>query len=176
MKLGGAVLRGAGFTIVELIVVVSILGILVTLTAPTIWSLRDKAGKVVCAGHLRSLHCSLGAYLNDNEGWPQCPDELNDSDEEQFWIDALKDYGASESVWKCPSLAQRIGNDTSSEAHKIHYTPTQFDDNPMTPRKWASMPWLIELSDAHGGGNLLIRTDGAVQSAIEAFNQSQAGN
>ena len=152
--------------------VISIIGILATLTAPTIWSLRDKAGKVVCAGHLRSLHCSLGAYLNDNEQWPQCPENLTPSDDDQFWIDTLKDYGASENTWKCPSLTQSIGNDTTSDAHKIHYTPTEFDDNPLTPRKWAAQPWLVEISDAHGGSNLLIRTDGAVQTVDEAIKES----
>ncbi len=152
--------------------VIAILGILVTLTAPTLWTLRDRVTKIVCAGHLRSLHCSLGAYLNDNEQWPQCPEDLTQSGEDQFWINALNDYGAPENVWKCPSIAQRMEKDTTPDAQKIHYTPTQFDENPLTPRKWASMPWLIEISDVHGGGNLLIRTDGSVRTIQEAMKDA----
>jgi prepilin-type N-terminal cleavage/methylation domain-containing protein len=169
--------RRAGFTLVELIVVIAIIGILATLTAPEIGTLRDKAIKVVCVGHLRSLHCSLGAYLNDNEQWPQCPEELSDSDDEQFWIDSLKDYGGTESVWKCPSLTRRLERDkTTRDEHKIDYTPTPFDDNPLTPRKYASGWWLVEISAAHGGSNLLIRADGAVQTVSDAIKESQAGN
>lgn len=156
-------------------IVVALIGVLATLAVPEISKLRDKAGKVVCAGHLRSLHCSLGAYLNDNEMWPQCPDSVSESDDEQFWVDTLKDYGAPESVWKCPSLTRHLGDNAAPDEHKIHYTPTQFDDSPLTPRKWASQPWLIEISDAHGGSNLLIRADGAVQTVKEAVRDSQGG-
>ena len=161
-----------GFTLLELLIVIALIGILGALFVPEVGNLRARAEKIVCVGHLRSLHVSLGAYLNDNEQWPQCPDELEGTAADQFWIDELKDYGAPENVWHCPTLMRYFGSSMSSsnsDAQRIHYTPAQFDDNPMTPRKWAAQPWLIELSDAHSGGNLLIRADGAVQNASEAY-------
>ena len=169
--------RQGGFTVVELIVTISILGIMATLVLPSLGSIRERAERVVCAGHLRSLHCSLGAYLNDNEQWPQCDDELSDTDREQFWLDTLKDYGAPEKVWQCPTMARSLAsesNASSSGIKKIHYEPTAFDDNPMTPRRWSRMPWLVEKGDMHHGGALMIRADGAVQTVNEAI--SQIGN
>jgi len=173
----------AGFTLLELVVVVSIIGILAALLLPEISTLRERAEKVVCAGHLRSLHVALGSYLNDNEQWPQLPKDANGEemditpqDEEQFWLDALKDYGVLAKDWQCPTLTRLLGLNNAkvdtSEAPKMHYTPTHFDDSPLTPRKWPSMPWLIEISDIHHGGALLIRADGAVQTEREALKSA----
>lgn len=175
----------AGFTLIELLVTIAIIGILVTLSAPELGTLRERAEKVVCMGHLRSLHCAFGAYLNDNEHWPQFPTDstgtevdLTEAQEAQFWMDALKDYGVTESTWQCPTMLRLLGNevnDPTAGAPIIHYTPTQFDDGPLTPRKWPGMPWLIEISDLHHGGNLMIRADGAVQSFNQAMMEAQAG-
>ena len=167
-----------GFTVLELLVVVAIVGILATLMVPQMSDLGERAQRVVCTGHLRSLHVSLGAYLNDNEFWPQCPDELGDAAAEQFWLDVLKEYGADEATWRCPTLARQLGaslTSGTSEAPRLHYTPTQFDDNPLTPRKWAGQPWLIEIGDMHHCGNLFIRADGAVQTMNDALGKMMAG-
>jgi len=164
-------------------VVVALIGILATLFAPEIGSLRDRAEKVICTGHLRSLYAAFSAYLNDNEQWPQLATDasgeeadLSQQDEEQVWFDALKDYGIAEKDWQCPTLTRLLGlNDPSadtSEAPKMHYTPTHFDDNPLSPRMWPTMPWLIEIEDIHHGGALLIRADGAVRTDLEALSTS----
>lgn len=161
----------------ELLVAIALIGILATLIVPEIGPLRERAEKVVCMGHLRSLHCALGSYLNDYEQWPQCPEDADTRAEETFWLDALKDYGGTEDVWRCPSTVRLFANDANNpnaEVPRLHYTPTQFDELPLTPRKWGSMPWLIEISDAHHGGNLLIRTDGSVLSVTEARGGTQA--
>lgn len=160
-----------GFTLIELVVVVALIGILTTLSAPTVMNLHKVASRAVCASHMRSLHCSFGAYLNDNEQWPQPPENASQDAEEQFWMDAVAEYGAPESVWKCPALTHAIVNGTDGDGHKIHYAPTEFDDNPMTPRRWAAMPWLIEIADGHGSGHLLIRADGAVKTVAEAMSE-----
>jgi len=169
----------AAFTLLELVVTIAIIGILATLLLPQVGSLRERADKVVCMGHLRSLHVSLGCYLNDNEQWPQCPDTLEGAAAEQFWFDALADYGAPQGVWLCPTLLRRMGSEftaPASDVPKMHYTPTPFDDNPATPRKWAGMPWLIEISDVHHGGSLIIRADGSIQSVDEAWAAANSGS
>ena len=164
-------------------VVVAIIGILATLLAPTVGTMRERAEKVVCMGHLRSLYAAFASYLNDNQQWPQLPQDANGEeldislqDQEQVWFDALKDYGVAAKDWQCPTLTRLLGLGTPSadtaEAPKIHYTPTHFDDNPLTPRRYASMPWLVEIEDIHHGGALLIRADGAVQTETEALNAS----
>ncbi|MDD5349973.1 MAG: prepilin-type N-terminal cleavage/methylation domain-containing protein [Chthoniobacteraceae bacterium] len=167
--------REAAFTLIELVAVVAILGLLATLLLPEVSNIRERAQKVVCISHLRSLHVSLGSYLNDNEAWPQCPEEAEGAAAEQFWLDTLKDYGGDPKVWLCPTLLGQLGADfaTNSDAPKLHYTPTQFDENPMSPRKWPGQPWLIEIGDMHHCGNLMIRTDGRVQSFNEALQSGE---
>ncbi|MEI6561965.1 MAG: type II secretion system protein [Verrucomicrobiota bacterium] len=178
---GKEIRKRDGFTLIELMAVIAIIGILSTLMLPEIGTIRERAEKVVCMGHLRSLHVALGSYLNDNEQWPQLPKDANGAeadlspqDEEQFWFDALKDYGIGVKDWQCPTLTRLLGlnnpNADTSEAPKMHYTPTHFDDNPLTPRKWAAMPWLVENGDIHHGGALIIRADGAVRTDMEAVN------
>ncbi|MCX6966471.1 MAG: prepilin-type N-terminal cleavage/methylation domain-containing protein [Verrucomicrobia bacterium] len=176
---GRASCRG-GFTLIELLVVIALIGILTTLFAPELATVREQAEKVICMGHLRSLHASFGAYLNDYEMWPQFPKDstgaeanLSPQQEDQFWLDALKEYGADASVWRCPSFRRSTQEFSAadSDASQLNYTPTQFDDNPLTPRKWPGMPWLID-QGAHRGENLMIRADGAVQTVQEAFKQS----
>ena len=166
-------------------VVISIIGILSTLLLPEISTVRGRAEKVVCMGHLRTLHVALGSCLNDNEEWPQPPQDANGEEQDltpdqeaQFWFDALKEYGVTAKDWQCPTLSRQlglniVGSDTS-DVPKMHYTPTNFDDNPLTPRKWPSMPWLVEISDIHQGGALLIRADGAIRTDTQALQE--AGN
>ena len=161
-------------------VVMGIIGVLLTLFSPELGTMRERAEKVVCMGHLRSLHAALGAYLTDNEQWPQYPTdangdeiELSQEQDEQFWFDALTDYGITQKDWQCPTLTRQLGlTSGTSDAIKIHYTPTNFDDNPLTPRKWPGMPWLVEVADVHHGGCLMIRTDGAVLTVDAALRES----
>ena len=168
-----------GFTLIELLVTIAIIGILLTLSAPELGTLRERAEKVVCMGHLRSLHCALGAYVNDNEQWPQLPTdstgaevELSRAQENQFWLDALRDYGVTEKDWKCPTMTRLLGTDSSaadSDGFQLHYDAADFDGSPTTPRKWPGQPWVWEKADVHHGGTLMIRADGAVQTLQSAF-------
>ena len=155
----------AGFTVLELLIAIGIIGVLASLMFPEVGALRERAERIVCTGHLRSLHVGLSSYLNDYEMWPQCPDGLDQDGKAQFWLDTLKDYGIQEKDWQCPTLSRIIATsaaDTTTEAPKLHYQPSIFDANPMTPRKWLGMPWLIEIGDMHHCGNLMISTDGCV--------------
>ena len=172
----GGAYRKAGFTLLELLVVIAIIGILATLYVPEISTLRERAEKVVCMGHLRSLHAALGAYLNDNEVWPQYSQDANGNDvdlspqdDAQFWLTTLQDYGVTARDWKCPTLTRLLALNADSgtvvdpNAPQMHYTVASFDDNPLTPRKWPGQPWLWEIANIHHGGTLMIRADGAVQ-------------
>ena len=152
-----------GFTLIELLVSIGLIGILVTLALSQFGTIRNRAEKVVCMGHLRSLYVMLSSYLNDNEEWPQCPDDAEGSDEEQFWMDALKDYGATDGVWKCPGMRRCLAidpNATTTDVPRLSYMITPFTSEPLTPRKSQNMPWVMESVGAHVG--LMIRTDGCI--------------
>ncbi|WP_422484809.1 type II secretion system protein [Gudongella sp. DL1XJH-153] len=56
-----------GFTLIELIVIISILGILLSLAMVSYGGIRDKAASTVCKYNLRVLNQEYEAYLEENE-------------------------------------------------------------------------------------------------------------
>ncbi|MDD7985108.1 prepilin-type N-terminal cleavage/methylation domain-containing protein [Lentisphaera marina] len=56
------------FSLIELLVVVAIIGILVSLLAPTLKSSREKSRAAVCKSNLHQLGMAAGLYADDNEG------------------------------------------------------------------------------------------------------------
>jgi prepilin-type processing-associated H-X9-DG protein len=55
-----------GFTLVELLVMIAILGVLAALTAPALSRARDRAAACVCANNLRQIGVAFEAYLLEN--------------------------------------------------------------------------------------------------------------
>ena len=75
----------AGFTLVELMVVVSILALLMAILLPSLKSARDQAAQVVCAARLQQWGLAFSCYAAENNGvLPHCdgldrgPRQLND--------------------------------------------------------------------------------------------------
>jgi len=58
----------AGFTLVELLVVISIIGVLLTILLPSLQTARLQAQGVLCVAHQRALSMVWGMYNDDNEG------------------------------------------------------------------------------------------------------------
>ncbi len=60
-----------GFTLMELLTVVTIIAVLATMLTPVIGMVRDQAKASQCASNMRQLAVGFGAYALDNEGlWP----------------------------------------------------------------------------------------------------------
>lgn len=62
-------LRGAAFTLIELMVVVSIIGILSALLLPALNNARETAMRVGCVNLERQLAQASQGYVNDSDGW-----------------------------------------------------------------------------------------------------------
>ena len=64
--------RRTGFTLVELLVVISIIALLVSLLLPVLQSVRQTANGVVCLSNLKQIGVGFGVYHVDSNGyWPQ---------------------------------------------------------------------------------------------------------
>lgn len=164
-----------GYTILEILAVVVVLSILATLGFVVWERLPMQAEMPRCAANMRSLQVALAAYVQDVGHWPQEPvDELGNNEDayEDWWIEALRPYGAEESMWMCPTIKRLVTNKSKDGRPKVHYTPTMFDARPATPYRWPTQPWLIEIGNMHGKGALICYPDGSIRSMDEVLSEA----
>jgi general secretion pathway protein G len=68
--------RSAGFTLVELLVVLSIIALLLSIAAPRYFQHVDRSKEVVLRENLATLRDALDQYHADKEAWPDSLDTL----------------------------------------------------------------------------------------------------
>lgn len=61
-------LRKHGFSLIELLVVLAILGLLAALLFPVFAHAREKAQQAACASNLKQIDLAATQYTQDNEG------------------------------------------------------------------------------------------------------------
>jgi len=61
--------RRCGFTLVELLIVITIIGTLAALLLPAIFAAMELADRTVCANNLRQLGLAVQLYLKDHDGY-----------------------------------------------------------------------------------------------------------
>ena len=154
------------FTLLEMLAAVSIVLILVATIYPVLEKISPRAEMVVCINNLRNLHTAFSSYAI--EGWPQIPKgiALGSNEEQRWWIEQTKkDLGLPEKTWLCPTITRLFKASSEADRPIIHYLPTPFSAQPSKANKNAQMPWFIEIGNAHGSGNLLVRQNGPVEPA-----------
>jgi len=113
--------RTRGFTLVELLVVISIVALLIALLLPSLRMARNKALMLKCATQLRQIGIGIHMYANDNknifpQGWAFDPGNFNDWDGiNTAWGVAkgacpwtslrLLDYVPNNETFQCPSTS-----------------------------------------------------------------------
>lgn len=128
----------AGFTLVELLTVIAVVGILAAILIPVVGSVRESARKTECASNLRQMGVSLRLYAADNRGFlpaPSAPgpDPDNPTAGASRWNRDLEEYLPrrrstnnaifEHEIFVCPS-AQGSGGQTGKEL-KMCYNATQ---------------------------------------------------
>ena len=118
--------------------------------------------------NLKNLRVAFSGYAT--EGWPQIPEgiKLGSLAEQRWWLEKTeKDLGLSKSAWQCPTIQRQFAKEPEKDRPLIHYLPTPFSKEPNRANKSTQMPWFIEIGDAHGQGNLLVRQNGTVEPSTK---------
>jgi prepilin-type N-terminal cleavage/methylation domain-containing protein len=161
-----------GFTLIELMMVIVIIGILAVMMFPAINGIRSRVEKVRCMGNLRNLYTGASLYVQQNGHWPQIDPGLMSTDKKayaQAWIATLQPMGIDASGWICPTVQHNAGGPDylQPDLIRVDYIAFPYDDKQMTPYRWSASPWFVENNDAHGNGNLIIFTDGSVRESAD---------
>lgn len=101
--------KPGGFTLLELLIVVAILGILAALLFPVFLRVRENGRAISCAANLRQIGLGLQQYADDNGGWYPTAgatvlwDETDTATGRGPWMQQIDPYLRSRDLLKCRS-------------------------------------------------------------------------
>lgn len=106
----------AAFTLVELLVVISIIALLMALVLPMLGRARVRALDVDCSNNLRQIGAALYMYALETGSFPGPGPGSYYWDQKNDLIQALQNYvGQDEKIWFCKRETRRTGRDMKSD-------------------------------------------------------------
>jgi prepilin-type N-terminal cleavage/methylation domain-containing protein len=92
----------AGFTLLELLIVIALIGILAALFLPALAKAHARAKSTQCLGNLRQVGLATALYAGDHE------DAFPQSQHTRLsWVGTLQPYLAGTNLYRCPADAHR---------------------------------------------------------------------
>lgn len=114
----------SGFTLVELLVVISIIALLLAILMPSLQKVREQAQSVVCKTRLKDIGTTINMYMESNNGkLPACTEWDSKSNkylEGYRWMDRLASYYSRSTVG-----SQNANGITSTATYSLFRCPTQ---------------------------------------------------
>jgi prepilin-type N-terminal cleavage/methylation domain-containing protein/prepilin-type processing-associated H-X9-DG protein len=95
------------FTLVELLVVISIIAVLLAIMMPSLQKARNQAKKMVCLSNMRQIGITLNAYMIDSKNCLP-PSSCHLSNPDQYWLCILNKYSGTPLLFRCPSDKAKI--------------------------------------------------------------------
>jgi prepilin-type N-terminal cleavage/methylation domain-containing protein/prepilin-type processing-associated H-X9-DG protein len=91
-------LKRSGFTLVELLVVIGVIGILASMLMPALARAKAKANATKCLNNIRQVNLAANLYATDHDD--EYPRRLRRT---ETWVFKLEPYYKDRGVLKCPS-------------------------------------------------------------------------
>lgn len=102
--------RKAGFTLIEILIVIMILGLLVSLVAPTMFSKVSSSQRQAAMAQMQMIATALDAYRLDMGEYPESLEDLRRSDR-RGWDGPYLPRALPLDPWDNPYQYQRPGED-----------------------------------------------------------------
>ena len=107
----------AGFTLVELLVVIGIISVLISILLPSLNKARSTARKIACQSNLRQMGLATTFYTNDNKGFFPMPDYgglAMGADDPMCWWNAVPNNLGFEPLGGAGTFPDLIGSDSGA--------------------------------------------------------------
>ncbi|MFP4053693.1 MAG: type II secretion system protein [Phycisphaerae bacterium] len=114
----------AGFTLVELLIVISIIALLISILLPSLGRAKESARVISCRSNLRAIGVAFRMYLDDSRDLMPCAAQLP-SAKLNHWpriVDILLPYAENPELFRCPADTKKnyfLSEGSSYEYHTL---------------------------------------------------------